>query len=127
VLNDLLKPAEPFYLRRQHPILCGLIKFRWELCLHEDGIEIANKEEVVLMNVRLYNILHVKIPDSSVWSDMEVLSTIQGSSTRLFIHGSQSQMSDYFSRYIESTQPQSHEPASRQAKKIKENLGLAKQ
>ncbi|CZR62083.1 uncharacterized protein PAC_11980 [Phialocephala subalpina] len=74
---------EPYYYLRRHPILCGLMKFRFSLTLNELGLAESNKWGATIASAHLYNAIRHEDPSFPKWLDMEALIIIH-SNRRIF-------------------------------------------
>jgi hypothetical protein len=75
--------VEPFYYLRRHPVLCGLMIFRFSLTMNELGLSNSNQWGATIASTHLYNAVRQELPEFSQWLDMEALIMIH-SNQRIF-------------------------------------------
>jgi hypothetical protein len=75
--------VEPFYYLRRHPVLCGLMIFRFSLTMNELGLSNSNQWGATIASAHLYNAVRQELPEFPQWLDMEALIMIH-SNQRIF-------------------------------------------
>lgn len=88
----------PFFLMKQHPLLCGSIAYWLNLSLHEFGVSLANAYDSILSAAHLYNAARqLKLLDTA-WPDMEYLISVH-TTQRIFVGGPPTRPEDFFKRF----------------------------
>ncbi|KAH8808304.1 hypothetical protein F5884DRAFT_364660 [Xylogone sp. PMI_703] len=68
---------EAYCLQKRHPILCGLMTFRYNLTMEEVGLKAANSWGGIMATAHIYNMIRQEIPEKGlVWEDMDSLIAI---------------------------------------------------
>lgn len=68
--------VEPFAYLRRHPLLCGLMIFRFSLTMNELGLKNSNQWGATIASAHLYNAVRQSLPSFLQWLDMEALILI---------------------------------------------------
>jgi hypothetical protein len=76
----------PFFLMKQHPLLCGSLVYWLNLSLQEFGISLANAYDSILSAAHLYNAARQENLLAISWPDMDYLISIH-TSQRIFVGG----------------------------------------
>jgi hypothetical protein len=68
--------VEPFAYLRRHPLLCGLMIFRFSLTMNEIGLKNSNQWGATIAAAHLYNAIRHECPEFPQWLDIEALILI---------------------------------------------------
>lgn len=85
---------------RRHPLLCGLLQYRFKSFFEELEITLVGSWESVLYTLHLYNALRQEKVLRSSWQDMEVVHRMQ---SECWVGGPPRHPEDYLKRFALST------------------------
>jgi hypothetical protein len=88
----------PFFLMKQHPLLCGSLVYWLNLSLQEFSISLANAYDSILSAAHLYNAARKSNLLAISWPDMDYLISAH-TSQRIFVGGLPSKPEDFFKRF----------------------------
>ena len=91
-----VEPA-PFWLLKNHPLLCGLMVYFMNISIRELGISVSNAYDSILSVGHLYTAAKQSGPLPQPWPDMEYLISVQ-TARRLFVGGLPTTPGDFFKR-----------------------------
>ena len=92
-----IEPA-PFWLLKNHPLLCGLMVYYMNISIRELGISVSNAYDTILSASHLYNAAKQSGLLSQPWPDMEYLISVH-TAKRLFVGGLPTTPGDLFKRF----------------------------
>lgn len=93
-----LPSPEPFFLLRQHPLLCGLICFKVKMLMQEASITFVNAWGSVLYTAHLYNAVRQEKLLVRNWKDMD-LALMLHRTQDMFIGALPTTIDDYLKRF----------------------------
>lgn len=96
--TEQLKWGRDFVLLKRHPILCGMLLFRFTILKHCCGLSLANSWDGVPSILHLYNAVVTK-GIVQPWMDMEALIVIY-SAERIFIGERPRKSQDFIKRFL---------------------------
>ncbi len=96
--EDMGFEVPPFFLLKNHPLLCGLIDYWLNYMVREFGISLTNAYDTILSTAHLYNATRQSNLLLTEWPDMEYLISVN-TPQRLFIGGVPTTPEDFFKRF----------------------------
>ncbi|KAI4124713.1 MAG: hypothetical protein LQ338_004661 [Usnochroma carphineum] len=91
--------AEPFFLLRQYPLLCGLFAFALKARYQELCVAFANAWGSIMYTGHLYNAVRQEKLLRRAWKDMEIAITLQSPEV-FFVGDSPSSLEEYGRRFM---------------------------
>jgi hypothetical protein len=88
----------PFFLMKQHPLLCGSLVYWLNLSLQEVGISLANAYDSILSAAHLYNAARQSNLLAISWPDMDYIISVH-TNQRIFVGGPPTEPEDFFKRF----------------------------
>lgn len=98
-MNARLPDAEPFFLLKQYPLICGLFAFALKARYQELCIAFVNAWGSIMYSGHLYNAVRSEKLLGQPWRDMEIAITLQ-SPESFFVGNSPSTLEEYDRRFM---------------------------
>ncbi|KAK5125541.1 hypothetical protein LTR85_000652 [Meristemomyces frigidus] len=89
----------PYYLLKNHPVLCGLLTFRLNVLLNGAGMNLCTAWGTVLYPAHLYNAARQSADLDAEWKDMEYILSVH-SLQRIFVGAPPSDPQEYLKRFL---------------------------